>query len=194
MRPDGKSIPHRKRCHRINTPGHAHYLTFSCFHRQPFLSRDRSRQWLLDAIDLARSKHSFDLWAYIIMPEHAHLILFPTRPNYDISDIFGTIKLSVTRRALPYVKSNAPDFLERMKDQQPRGDHTYRFWQRGGGYDRNLMSTDEIWEKIHYLHNNPIKRNLCPTAPDWPWSSAADYAGTRTGPLTLNLASLPKAL
>jgi len=194
MREDDPPIPYRKRCHRLNTPGHAHYLTFSCFHRQPFLARDRSRQWLLDAIELSRTKHAFDLWAYVIMPEHAHLILLPTTPTYDISDILGTIKLSVTRKALTHVKSHAPEFLERMKDQQPNGDCAHRFWRRGGGYDRNLTSTDEIWEKIYYLHNNPIKRNLCSTPVDWPWSSAPDYAGARTAPLALNLESLPKLL
>src|SRR4051812_32007928 len=47
-------VPSRKRCKRFNLPGHAHYLTFSCFQRQPFLSRDRSRQWLIEAVDLGR--------------------------------------------------------------------------------------------------------------------------------------------
>jgi len=185
-------LPHRKRCHRINTPGHAHYLTFSCYHRQPFLSRDRSRQWLLDAINLARAKHVFDLWAWVIMPEHAHLILFPTQPTYDISAILATIKLSVTRKALAFVKSTAPGFLARMEDRQPNGTTAYRFWQRGGGYDRNLVSPEEIWEKIQYLHDNPVKRDLSKTPDEWPWSSAADYSGVRTGLLKLDLDSLPR--
>src|SRR4051812_1984620 len=87
---DDSDPPHRKRCKRYNTPGQAHYLTFSCFHRQAFLSRDRSRQWLIDAIILSRAKHEFDLWAYVIMPEHAHLLVFPRRAAYDISDFFAT--------------------------------------------------------------------------------------------------------
>src|SRR5687767_2147446 len=80
-------VPHRKRCKRFNDPGHAHYLTFSCFQRRPFLSRDRTRQWLVDAIALSREKHEFDLWAYVIMPEHAHAIILPRREAYEISDI-----------------------------------------------------------------------------------------------------------
>ena len=39
----------RKRCRRDNQPGHAHTLTFWCFHRQPFLTRERSRHWTLEA-------------------------------------------------------------------------------------------------------------------------------------------------
>src|SRR5580704_11953175 len=55
---------HRKACQRFNEPGHAHALTFSCFCRRPFLSKDRSRMWLVEAIDQARQIHAFDLWAY----------------------------------------------------------------------------------------------------------------------------------
>ena len=61
----------RKTCKRYDIPGDAHALTFSCFHGQPFLSKDRTRTWLVEALDRARSKHSFHIWAYVIMPEHA---------------------------------------------------------------------------------------------------------------------------
>ena len=89
-----------KRCRRYNDPGDAHALTFSCFHRQAFLSRDRSRQWLVDAVELARGKHEFDLWAYVVMPEHVRLLLWPRQASYDMSKILTTIKQSVTHRAL----------------------------------------------------------------------------------------------
>jgi putative transposase len=46
----GHDLPHRKRCKRHDIPGHAHYLTFSCFRRQPFLTGVRARAWLVDAI------------------------------------------------------------------------------------------------------------------------------------------------
>ena len=184
--------PHRKRCRRMNTPGQAHYLTFSCYKRQPFLARDRTRQWFIQALDLSRSKHAFDLWAYVIMPEHAHVILFPTRDDYSISAILATLKLSVTRKALMYVQTHAPGFLSRMADDRMDGSVNYRFWQTGGGYDRNLISSQEIWEKIEYLHNNPVNRNLSSRGDEWLWSSAADYSGLRKGPIKLNLDSLPR--
>jgi putative transposase len=67
----------RKRCRRYDDPGHAHALTFSCYRRLPLLSKDQTRRWLIEAIDVARRLVHFDLWAYVIMPEHAHLLLAP---------------------------------------------------------------------------------------------------------------------
>src|SRR5947207_1810189 len=121
------TMPHRTTCKRYNTPGEAHALTFSCFHRQAFTSTEVSRQWLIDAIDRARRTLQFHDWAYVIMPEHAHLLIWPTQPEYDISDILNSIKQSVTKRALIFVRRQAPGFLSQMEDRQPNGDVHYRF-------------------------------------------------------------------
>jgi putative transposase len=152
---------HRKTCKRYNDPGDAHALTFSCFRRQAFLSKDGSRQWLIDAIERARSKHRFHVWAYVVMPEHAHLLVWPTELKYDISDLLNSIKQSVAKRALLHVRREAPGFLVRMEDRQPNGKKHYRFWQRGGGYDRNVVEPAAAFLQIEYFHNNPVRRGLC---------------------------------
>jgi putative transposase len=181
-----------KKCKRYNDPGHAHELTFTCYRGQPFLSKDRSRRWLVDAVELARNKHVFHLWAYVIMPEHAHLLLWPTRPDYNISDILATIKLSVTRKALNHVRRNAPDFLVQMEDLQPNGEVHHRFWQRGGGYDRNATEPRTIWNQIDYIHANPVRRGLCTRPGDWFWSSAGICSGLCDGPIKVDRETLPR--
>jgi putative transposase len=181
-----------KRCKRYNDPGHAHELTFSCYRRQSFLTGDRARQWFVDAIEMARKRHSFHLWAYVIMPEHAHLLIWPTRSPYDVGSILSTIKLPVTRRAQTFVREHTPKFLERMADVQPNGDVHYRFWQRGGGYDRNSLEPKTIWKQIEYIHANPVRRGLCRCTEDWYWSSAGVYAALREGPISIDKESLPR--
>jgi putative transposase len=117
----------RKRCRRYNEPGHAHTLTFCCFRRQSFLTRERSRHWTLEAIDKARRTHTFDLWAYVLMPEHVHLIVLPTASEYDISLFLSTLKGAVAKRAVAFVRRHAPEFLPRMTDLQPNGKRCIRF-------------------------------------------------------------------
>lgn len=168
---------HRKRCKRYDIDGQAHCLTFSCFRRRPYLSRDRSCQWVVDALQRGREKALYDLWAYVLMPEHVHIVLLPS-PGTKISRILTALKASVSKRAILWVRDNAPEFLASMKDVQPNGNSHYRFWQRGGGYDRNLRSLDDIYEKIHYVHANPVKRGLVQTSSEWKWSS---YRAWQTG-------------
>ncbi len=181
---------HRKRCKRWDIPFNAHYLTFSCFKRRPFLRSERACRWFLEGVKAAREKHPFDLWAYVLMPEHVHVVLRP-HEEVKISSILKSLKLPVARRAGIWARQNCPEFLSRMADCRPNGKVAYRFWQRGGGYDRNLRSDDDIHEKIHYVHGNPVRRGLVEHPEDWPWSSAKTYADGVDGPVGLDGDSIP---
>ena len=59
--------------------------------------------------------------AYVVMPEHVHLLVWPTEAEYDISRILNSIKQSVAKRALMHVRRHAAGFLTRMADRQPNG-------------------------------------------------------------------------
>lgn len=193
---DLKAAPRRqhtkyKTCKRCNEPGDAHALTFCCFRRQALLNTDRTRTWFLEALNAARAKHAFDLWAYVIMPEHVHLLICPREPIYSISEILGDIKQPVTRRAIIYLRTQVPAFLGRLRDEQPSGKIAHRFWQRGGGFDRNLFKPEAIHAEIEYLHANPVRRGLVERPEDWPWSSARHFAGRVDVPLAVDVDSIP---
>ena len=181
---------YRKRCKRWDIPHDVHCLTFSCFHRQPFLRSDRSCRWFAQALLDAKDKHPFDLWAYVLMPEHVHLVLWPQEGTL-ISPLLKAIKLPVTNRCLQWVRRYCPDFLPWMEDRRLGGPCAHRFWQRGGGYDRNLRSVRDVHEKIRYIHANPVRRGLVRRPEEWFWSSAATYETARPGPIPLDLNSLP---
>ena len=146
---------------------------------------------MISALKDARAGLRFDIWAYVIMPEHCHVLIFPRLPKYDISAILFTIKLPVTRNATAFCRRTAPESLALMRDEQPNGKIAYRFWQRGGGYDRNFNEPESIYAEIEYIHNNPIRRGLVARAEDWPWSSAGWFAGKRDVPLVPDADSLP---
>ena len=192
MKPSaGRQRAKFKTCKSCDEPGDAHALTFCCFKRQALVNRDRSRKWFLDALDAARAKHAFDLWAYVIMPEHVHLLIWPRESVYSISDILSDMKQPVTRRAIKYLRTHAPEFLTRLRDGQPGGKVTHRFWQRGGGFDRNLFRPDAIHAEIEYMHANPVRRGLVEHPEDWAWSSARYFAGRGDVPLALDVDSIP---
>jgi REP-associated tyrosine transposase len=177
---------HRKQVRSYNEPGHAHELTFSCFHKLPLLNRGRTRRWFLDALDAARQRRNFALWAYVIMPEHAHVIVWPREPVYEVRLIRTAIKVPVQRKALAFLRSGVPAFLDRLRDEQPNGEVHYRFWQRGGGYDRNITDPATLRTMIEYIHNNPVRRGLVARPTDWPWSSARFYEGVGDVPLRMD--------
>ncbi len=179
----------RKTCRRFNIAGHFHELTFSCYGSQDLLSQGDSCHYLADAIIHAKSRRRFHLRAYVFMPEHVHLLIQPELDENSISEILQSIKQSVARRTLAYARQNDPAMLACMTTGQK---HTvYRFWQDGGGYDRNLFGPATIYSAINYIHNNPVRRGLVTLPEDWIWSSAREYAGLGQGPIPVDNESLP---
>ncbi len=43
-----------------------------------------------------------------------------------------------------------------------------------------------IWQKIHYIHSNPVKAGLVETAKDYPWSSFRSFYSLRDAPLEID--------
>jgi putative transposase len=172
-------MQHRPRHHRrsFDEPGHVHELTFSCYRRYRLLSAERTCDWLARAIDGARERRSFDLWAYVFMPDHVHLIVHPHGPAASVAAILKAIKQPVGRRAFVYLESHAPRWLPRLSRER-NGRVERLFWQPGGGYDRNLVEPRSLALAISYVHQNPVRRGLVERADEWRWSSAGWYDGT----------------
>jgi putative transposase len=179
----GKSY-YQKRRKRFDEPGHARELTLGCYHGLPLLGSDRSRMWFLEALESARRQGAFELWAYVIMPEHVHLLIYP-KPGVKVGEIIGKVKENTARTAVAYIRTHWPHWLSRITVHE--GTHTrHRFWQPGGGFDRNVVDPAAVHPMIHYIHANPVRRGLVAKPEDWHWSSARWYAGIRPVPIEID--------
>jgi len=152
-------------------PNQARFLTYSCFDRLPLFNTPEFRELYLHEIAKQSVRLRFDVIAYVIMPDHVHLIVVPH--DGKISGVLRGLKQGFGREMIErYRREDAP-ILEQIVGPHGRA----LFWQRGGGYDRNLRSSSDIREKIEYIHQNPVRRGLVVNPSDWVWSSARDYAG-----------------
>ena len=172
-----RGVQRRKRRMTFNEPGHAHELTFSCYRRLPLLTSEQARRLFLQCLDAARKRLQFKVWAYVTMPEHVHLLISPLTKDYRISRILMAVKSSFAKGMLEQIRNSSPTTLAQLRVRRRDGTSTYRFWQAGGGYDRNLFSPKAIHACIAYIHSNPVRRGLCETELDWEYSSCRWYLG-----------------
>ena len=62
----------------------------------------------------------------------------------------------------------------------------FRFWQPGGGFDRNIFRERAVPAVIDYIHANPVRRGLVAQPTDWEWSSARFWQGWLDVPLRMD--------
>ncbi len=165
---------HRKTVKHFHEPGDCHELTFSCYRQMPLLTNDHWRSLLSEQINTAFNCHAFRLVAFVFMPDHLHLLVYPLEePN--ISGLLTGIKRPFSFRIKQILKQHQSPLLKRLTIPERPGKMTFRFWQEGAGYDRNLFTRDAMMAAIDYIHRNPVRRGLVEQARQWKWSSARWY-------------------
>jgi len=158
----------------IDIDGHLHLLTFTVYRRVAALEDRRCAQLFVESLARAREELGFKLLAYVVMPEHVHLLLQP-KPGCRVAQILRAIKQPASNRILRYLKETRPTYSQRFLMISADGKESHRFWQAGGGHDRNVVSDAVLRYSLDYIHCNPIRRGLCTFIHQWEFSSALAY-------------------
>ena len=126
------------------------------------------------------------------MPEHVHLLVFPLPNGSQIEHLLRAIKRPYSFRIKQRLLQHRSPLLRRLTVHQRPGVSTFRYWQEGPGYDRNLYKQEAVLAAMDYIHENPVRRKLATIARDWRWSSAKFYeTGEQPGPALPTLTRLP---
>lgn len=141
---------------------------------------------MIAAISYVRSKLNLSLWAYVIMPEHVHVLLCPQDNEYEMRRILAALKRPVSDAARAYLEQTGQtSWLTRLTVRYPSRT-VFRFWQPGGGFDNNIFREKTVPSVIDYIHGNPVRRGLAASPTDWEWSSARFWAGRDDGRLMMD--------
>lgn len=143
-----------------NLPGVLHFVTGNVLDRKKiFLDSDNCVLFLRE-LQRLRAEDNCKLIAFVIMPEHFHLVANPK--GGDIRTAMGSLK----ERTAKAIVQRSPD------GSFSRGSFN-QVWQESFKA-LPLWSRWMIDQKINYIHANPSKANLCATTEDYRWSSFHD--------------------
>ena len=168
--------PIRKRMRRREGTGAVRFITFSCERRLPILGASDARDIFAGSLRAARERFGFELFAWVLMPEHVHMLLRPAA-GARLDRALLAMKLSAAQRLLRYLRIARDPLLERVV----RPDGAPRLWQKGGGFDRNVRSDSEFQREVRYIHRNPVAGELVQRPTDWAWSSARWWTARQEG-------------
>ncbi|MGB0044310.1 MAG: transposase [Terriglobales bacterium] len=185
-----------KRLHRYYNTHDLHFITCSCFHRQPQLDTPERRDLFLSILEEARQKYCFVVHGYVVMPEHFHLLI--TEPEVgDPSVVMKVLKERFTKKlrakrvkdeGAPLIAEGAPLIAPFAMSGIPRGTsrpEPPKIWQKRF-YDFNVWTEQKHIEKLRYIHRNPVQRGLVEKPEQWKWSSFRAYLFGETGPVRAN--------
>ena len=82
---------------RYQQTGHLHFITFSCYRRQPKLGTSAARSRFEESLEQTRRSYGVGVLGYVVMPEHVHLLVSEPEKG-PLSIAIQALKQSVARR------------------------------------------------------------------------------------------------
>jgi len=158
-------------------PDHLYFVTTKAVDYIHLFRRDVVKRLLVDALDCLRLRKQFSLFAFVIMPNHIHLIV-QCPAEKPIKDLVRDYKKHVADRLIrQYQVEDNQKVLNFLHSKVNRPDkQKYKVWEEGYNA-KNIFSPEFLLQKMNYLHRNPCQLHwgLVKTPAEYTWSSACFY-------------------
>jgi REP element-mobilizing transposase RayT len=149
-----------------NSP--AYYLTSVAKHRLTVFRQDKLKEIACAALNEARSSGQFLILAYVIIPDHIHLVTDGEKKAAAIARFVNGI---VARRVIDFLKTEGhTSSLQKLRRAPDRRGHEYSLWDHHPNV-RLLTSESMFMQRVHYTHQNPVRLGLVERAEDYRYSS-----------------------
>jgi len=154
-----------------------YFLTCTVIRWIPLFTDSKLAAILLESWRFLQEKKRMEIFAYVIMENHLHLIAMAD----DLSKEIGDFKSFTARSIIDELSSrNGSYWLKQLKlfKARHKKDREFQVWQEGSHPE--LIFNDEMMrQKIEYIHYNPVHRGYVDEPEDWRYSSARNYAGRK---------------
>ena len=135
---------------------------------------DEIKRITCSALDEARKSGGFAIYAYVIMPDHLHVItdaiLPPSKTLQFINGITG-------RRIIDHLKEQGYESsLAKLQHEIRPRRYGYSLWDHHPNA-RLLLSESMLMERVNYTHQNPVRGELVTLPEEYRWSSVRCWRG-----------------
>jgi putative transposase len=160
--------------YRFDSERRPYFLTCTVVGWLPVFTRPDCVQFILDSLAFLQREHRLTLLAYVIMENHLHLIASAD----ELSKEIGSFKSFTARQIIDRLTElNETTILKQLKSEKLafKRDRQFLLWQEGS-HPQVITWEEVMWQKLEYIHNNPVKRGYIDDPLAWRYSSARNYA------------------
>ena len=166
-----------------------HLVTFSVVGWIDVFSREVYKQIFINSLSYCQEYKGLTLHAWIIMTNHAHLIL--SSDTNKIEDLVRDIKKYSSKKIIQAIKENSTESrkewmlnLFNFAGKNNANNKDYQFWKQDY-HPIELNSNEKIKQRLDYLHENPVRSGLVWAHWHYKYSSAIDYYTNENGLLKI---------
>jgi REP element-mobilizing transposase RayT len=151
------------------------FLTFTVVGWIDVFTRECYCDVLIKNLSFCQLNKSIDIFAYVIMPNHLHIIA--RRNNGLLSDWIRDYKSYTAKQLLNIVESNLHEsrkewmmYMFSYFAKASKQNKAFMFWQKTS-HPTEIFTASTMQQKIDYIHNNPLRAGIVTNAAYYKYSS-----------------------
>jgi REP element-mobilizing transposase RayT len=164
-----------------NTFDRTWFVTFTCYKWIPIFELTDSYDLVYNWLSLLKRKGLAETLAFVIMPNHVHLLVHLISENRHLNPMIGNAKRFMAYEIIKRLKEKGLSKLlhtlaEACSEKEKAKGQRHKVFEPS--FDAKPIYTDDFfYQKLSYIHSNPVtgKWNLCSDFTVYPHSSAAFY-------------------
>jgi len=144
-------------------------------------SRKTYRDIVIDCLQFCRAEKGLLLHAYIIMSNHLHLVVQAgPKSTFTLSEIIRDFKKFTAVNILSAIQKEPESRREWLMHMLAfyarfnKNNRNFQLWQQDN-HPIALYSQKVTWQKINYIHQNPVRAGIVKNPEDYIYSSAINY-------------------
>jgi REP element-mobilizing transposase RayT len=159
----------------------AYFVTLTVVDWVDVFTRKVYKLFIVESLKYCQQTKGLEIYGWCLMSNHLHLIVKAVG-RQSLSEVMRDFK-KFTSRSIVALISDSPEsrrewMLNRFKYRAKylKRISNFKFW-RDGNHAEIIYSPDFFYEKLEYIHNNPVKEMVVRNPDDYLFSSARNYAG-----------------
>jgi REP element-mobilizing transposase RayT len=143
------------------------------------------KQVIIDSLAYCQKEKGLDIYAWVLMTNHLHMVSGVNNAKYTISDILRDFKKYTSKKIVACIDDNPEEsrkvwMLDRFwfVGNNDRKIKNYKFWE-DKNYIEQINSSEFFQQKVNYIHINPVRQEIVESPEDYLYSSARNYAGMK---------------
>jgi len=148
------------------------FYTASIIKGKFLLNSDKHKLILIESLQYLVKENRVIIYGYVIMDNHIHIVWKPTK-LYSLKHTQLSFMRFTAQRLKRELENNNSIYLNDFNVEAK--DRKYQFWKRNP-LCVDLLNEKIIEQKLNYIHQNPVKAQICNNPEDYRFSSARFYS------------------
>ena len=158
-----------------------YFMTFTTVGWIDLFTRKECKQIIIESLQYCIENKGLVVYAFVLMESHLHLVARGSESSKGLSDLVRDFKKFTSKQLIKWItnsgKESRKEWMQVVMKYHAKFNNrnsNYQLWQQNNR-PKECLTPQFTWQKINYIHDNPVRAGIVDNPEEYRHSSARNY-------------------